>query len=156
GLINVLPLQSTFDSEYFIENRSAPDAHDSGEARLVNEGYFAAAGMTLNKGRSFEASDNEKSELVAIINQRMASKWFPNEDPIGHRIRALARPEWISIIGVVADVRDRALESGSSVEFYIPYRQNPYPPAMWNVGLAVKTGMSPSSASTLISHAIQS
>jgi predicted permease len=156
GLCNTIPLQNSFDAEYFIEGLTSPDSHNSGEVRLVNEDYFKALGMRLLSGREFTATDNEGSPRVAIINKKMATQWFPNADPIGHRIRTLGSQEWISIIGIVADIRDNTIGTEGPLEFYLPYRQNPYPPAMWNTGLVVQTVADPASTVSAIKKAIQS
>lgn len=156
GLVNVLPLQNSFDAEYFIEGRTAPDSHNSGEVRLVNEDYFKAMGMTLISGRQFTAQDNENSPPVVVINQKMAKQWFPNEDPIGKHIRTLGALRWISIVGVVANMRDSAIETEAPIEFYLPYLQNTYPPAMWNVGLVVRTENDPFTTLPAVKEAIQS
>ncbi|HLJ26382.1 MAG TPA: ABC transporter permease [Candidatus Angelobacter sp.] len=156
GLVNVLPLQNSFDAEYFIEGRTAPDSHNSGEVRMVNEDYFKAMGMTLVSGRQFTAQDNEKSPHVVVINQKMARKWFSDKDPIGNHIRTLGAVDWMSIVGVVADMRDSAIETEAPIEFYLPYLQNTYPPAMWNVGLVVKTEKDPFTTLPAVKQAIQS
>jgi putative ABC transport system permease protein len=156
GLANVLPLQGSFDTEYTIENRTAPDSHNSGEARLVNTDYFRALSIALISGRQFGPEDSEKTQHVVIINQKMAKQWFPNEDPLGHRIRALGSPDWMSIIGVVGDAHDSTIETGATTEFYLPYSQNPYPPAMWSVGLVVRTASDPGNISSAVKQAVQS
>ena len=156
GFSNLLPLQGTFDTEYFIEGRTGEDAHNSGQARIVNEDYLKAMGMVLIRGRGLLGSDDERSPRVALINQQMARRWFPNEDPVGHRIRAFGTQDWMSIAGVVGDVRDGTIETDPPVEFFLPYRQNPYPPALWDVGFVVETREAPSAIWPEVRQAIHS
>ena len=80
-------------------------ALDVGEAS-VSSGYFQALGVPLLLGRGFQASDGENSPEVAIVNQALVRKYFPNESPIGRRIRLpqpKTDPPWLTIVGVVAD-----------------------------------------------------
>jgi putative ABC transport system permease protein len=156
GFSNVLPLQGGFDAEYFIKDRTPPNSHNSAQVRIVNQEYFQAMGIVLVSGRQFTAQDDANAPKVAIINRRMAKQWFQDKDPIGHHIRTLGKPGWITIVGVVADVHDNALEAGPPLEFFIPYRQNPYAPAMWNAGLVVKTQKAPSAAAAPVKQTIHS
>jgi len=81
---------------------------------FVSPGYFRALGVPLLRGRNFTETDNEDAPPVAVINQAMARRYFPNQDPIGQRIRVGGpeRPQnqWMEIVGLVGDVRYEGLE----------------------------------------------
>jgi len=81
---------------------------------FVSPGYFRALGVPLLRGRNFAETDNEDAPPVAVINQAMARRYFPNQDPIGQRIRVGGpeRPQnqWMEIVGLVGDVRYEGLE----------------------------------------------
>jgi putative ABC transport system permease protein len=77
----------------------------------VGERYFETLGLSLVRGRAFTAGDGTSAEDAAIINQRLASLYFPNEDPIGRQIAiadpkpGAAPPKWATIVGVSPAVR---------------------------------------------------
>ena len=94
--------------------------------RLASPGYFSTMGIPLVRGREFNNSDVFDQPLVAIISQELARQNFPDEDPIGHRIMAgLDRLQWMTIIGVVGDVRQYSPASQFAPEIYMPLRQHP-------------------------------
>jgi putative ABC transport system permease protein len=94
---------------------------------LVAPGYFQTMGINTLQGRSIEPKDVAANDQpVALINQALALRYFPNQDPIGHSIRALvstgsAPPSAQNIIGVVKDVRARDLRSDAKPQIYLPY-----------------------------------
>lgn len=91
--------------------------------QLVGANYLQTLGIPLVKGRDFMAEDTAPGAApVAIINQKMAARFWPNEDPIGRRITlGLPRPEnpWVTIIGVAKDTPHRALDSQPAPDWYL-------------------------------------
>jgi putative ABC transport system permease protein len=89
--------------------------------------YFQAMGIPIRRGRGFEPTDVSTAPPVAVINQTMASRLFANEDPIGQHIRMGSTPTgaWMTIVGVIGDVRHRGLEDEPQPEMYINYLQGP-------------------------------
>ena len=90
--------------------------------QLVGANYFKTLGIPLIKGRDLTPEDMEPGAPgVAVINERMAARYWPNEDPIGRRITlGLPRPEnpWITIVGVAKDVPHRAIDSQPEPDWY--------------------------------------
>lgn len=79
---------------------------------VVAPGYFHLLGIPLLRGRLLSDFDNEKSTLVAVINETMARTYWPNEDPLGKRLKLSPRAlAWTTVIGVVADARTETLEN---------------------------------------------
>ncbi|HXA56849.1 MAG TPA: ABC transporter permease [Candidatus Acidoferrum sp.] len=104
--------------------------------RVVSEGYIGAMGIPLIEGRDFSESDTPTSQKVIIINQTLAKRNWPNQDPIGQQINQAGGR---TVIGVVGDVRHLALEEDSGSEMYIPIRQgNDY----GSVDLVVRSSLS--------------
>jgi predicted permease len=109
-----------------IEGR--PPVHDSQkplmEMNEISHGYFRAMGMRLRAGRAFTERDDETAPPVAIINETLARRYFPGEDPLGKRILAgyPAQRAW-TIVGVASDVKRYSLEEEVRPEFYRPYLQ---------------------------------
>jgi hypothetical protein len=92
-----------------IEGKAAPpDANRNANHRQVTEDYLQTLGVPLRRGRYFNALDHEQSPRVAIINETMAQKYWPGEEALGRRFKlgaAGSRRPWLTIVGVVADVR---------------------------------------------------
>lgn len=86
---------------------------------VATSGYFATMGIALKRGRTFLASDDSLAPPVAIISESMAHAFWPGVDPIGRTFTSAA-PRPITVVGVVADVRERTLESPSLVQMYFP------------------------------------
>jgi len=99
--------------------------HDQGiSLAAVSPDYFRVMQTALKRGRTFDEHDNEVSPPVALINQALAKRYFANEDPVGKRFRG-GPGDWVTIIGVVSDVRQSSLERDPDPEIYRPYLQIP-------------------------------
>jgi putative ABC transport system permease protein len=107
--------------------------------RGVSPGYFRALGISLLDGRPFSTQDRQGSPLVAIVNQSFVREYYPGEDALGRRIRwASGDGEWITIVGIVADVRALSLEQSEVPAVHVPYAQEQMPWRRW-MDLAVRT-----------------
>jgi predicted permease len=99
----------------------------------VRDDYFQAMGAELLRGRYFTQQDGPSSPLVAIIDESMARRYWKGEDPIGKRIKGQDRrgqnDDWVTVIGVVRDIRTHGLEREATPHVYEWYRQadNPTP-----------------------------
>jgi putative ABC transport system permease protein len=117
------------NSGFAIEGRAPANPNERTYAahRMVNPDYFRALGIPLQRGRAFTAGDAAGAPGVAIINQTAARVFWPNEDPLGKRIGPDAFPPgtWLTIVGVIGDVRHAALGVEPQPEIYWPYSQNP-------------------------------
>ena len=93
----------------------------------VSGEYFQAIGATLLKGRYFNDQDTAESPLVAIIDERMVRRYWPNENPVGAHIKGQDprghNDEWLTVIGVVGDMHRRGLENTPTPHVYEWYRQ---------------------------------
>ena len=101
-----LPFSGFGDSASFsIEGRVLPpgDPGPHGDVRQVSPKYFETMGIRLMRGRTFTDQDRLGSQLVAVIDENLARQYWPNQDPLGQRIRN--GKEWKTIVGVVAPVR---------------------------------------------------
>ena len=101
------------------------------QANTATGGYFQAIGMRLLRGRVFDQFDDGSSLKVAVINDTMAQRYWPNEDPVGRTFtlrsggRSQPGPLTLQIVGVVNDVRQDGLDKPTRPEFYRPHAQSP-------------------------------
>jgi predicted permease len=123
-----LPLGSTnLTTKVDVEGHALPPGEwPEVEFRRAVHDYFGAMGIPLRRGRMFTAQDGPDAPPVAMINERMAQRLLPGEDPIGRRIRfGSTSSPWITIVGVVGDIRHSALETEPEAEIYTWYLQGP-------------------------------
>jgi macrolide transport system ATP-binding/permease protein len=100
----------------------APDEQLNSSYLEVGEDYFKTLGIPIVAGREFQRSDDENAVPVAVINETMASKYWPGKDPIGQRLKVKDR--WLQIVGVAKNVKyENKLELPRTF-FYVPMRQN--------------------------------
>jgi putative ABC transport system permease protein len=123
----------------------------------IGDDYFKTLGVTVLKGRDFTERDNKASSGVIIVNQTFARKFFPNEDPIGKRIKPgistdLDKPVMREIVGVVSDVRNRNLSSDLREGFFVPSRQLPFN----QMTMIVRTTSDPHSVITAVQNEVHS
>jgi putative ABC transport system permease protein len=102
------------------------------DIRFVTPGYFQTMGMQLVKGRDFNARDELRATQVAIINETLARRYFPNQGPLGKRIRpgyGIDERGWLmrEIIGVVSDSKHVSLRETPPPTIYLPHSQIPRP-----------------------------
>jgi putative ABC transport system permease protein len=151
GAITGLPLTGVgWSGTATVDTQAVPvsDTTPEVDQRPVTPGYFEAMGIPLVRGRYFNDGDNETAQQVAIVDETLASRYWPNEDPIGKRIHSAGREStqpWRTIVGVVRHVRYRTLEAPSRTEFYWPYVQTPF--ALGSMSLVVHTTREPLSLS---------
>ena len=105
----------------------------------IHPDYFRTMGIPLQRGRAFNEQDNDDATRVAIIDQSMARRYWPTEDPIGKHIIYSRENITLEIVGVVGDVKYSSLDSGANNEMYVPYTQRPWP----NMTLEVRTASDP-------------
>jgi putative ABC transport system permease protein len=129
-----LPLNGDrFVISFEIEGRPlAPKDHPSGEFFTTGVGYFRAMGIPIVKGRDFDDRDKHGSTPVVIVSETFARQIFPNEDPIGKRIKPgissieNERSMMREIVGVVGDVHNQDLSTAPKPAYYVPQTQVPF------------------------------
>ena len=123
GLVSELPLSGQpNDMPYTVEGRppvSIDQAFDS-DFRRVNTNYFSALRIPFLRGRNFTAQEVRQNAKVLIISELLAQQVFPNEEPLGKRLIMSFGNQPFEIIGIVGDIRHRALESDPFSAMYMP------------------------------------
>jgi putative ABC transport system permease protein len=130
GAITILPLDGdSSDNSFEIENyvpKFTGDLPDS-EVREVAPGYFAAMGIPLIRGRLLSEADSKDAPPVVVINQAMAKRYWPNEDPLGKHLKINSKrapvKEWTTVVGIVGDVRGFGLDKPAKTEMYYHLEQ---------------------------------
>jgi len=97
--------------------------------RFASATYFETLGIPRLGGRTFDDHDHADSKRVVVINETMAKRFWPGQDPVGQRIRLYQNPTttgpWMEIIGVTGDTRIRQLNEEAKPEIVMPFAQNP-------------------------------
>jgi putative ABC transport system permease protein len=161
ALASDLPLSgSTSAGPIELEGRHETPA--GGEFRMyrhrVTPGFFSTLGIPLVKGRDFTVDDHLQAPRVAIISETMARRYWPDEDPIGKRLREDSRGDptpnpWLSIVGVVGEVKYRGLPQNPNADpdVYMPLAQAP----VGNLFLAARSGVDPNSLVAAVRGVLQ-
>jgi putative ABC transport system permease protein len=121
--------------------------------RAVSPEFFSILSVPIVRGRAFEAQDEPPSEHPMILDETLARRLFPNEDPIGKRIR-LFRQEapWRTVVGVAADVRNNGVIEGSDPQFYLPWENDPVE-FLSNAQILVRTPLDANAVATWMREA---
>jgi putative ABC transport system permease protein len=129
--VNYLPLSgSNTGSSFQVEGRpNQPGQEPMASWRPITRDYFRAFGMREPRGRTFtDVEVFDSTARVAIINQAMADRFWPNQDPLGSRFSTgfEDEPEWLTVVGVVPTVKLRELDQPIENQFYLPYAYGPW------------------------------
>ena len=135
GVVTLQPLTPSREIDLG-SNASGKLAGDSPVShRWVTSRYFATMGIPLLSGRDFSASDTASSPQVAIINQTMARRFWPNQSALGKRLMLVRQKGEVEIVGVVGDIERYGLGENVQPEIYFPYSQQ----ARWATFFVART-----------------
>ena len=120
GTATTLPMSGWTDNSVRDERRPNQDEfYINADYDFVSGNYYRAMGIRLLKGRLFTDQDNStRARRVTILNEALAGKVFPSEDPLGQRVRFLG--ETWEVVGIVADVHHRGLDRQATERIYVP------------------------------------
>jgi predicted permease len=157
GAVTSLPLSEMFAwGPITIEGRTPPPGENfiNADERIVSGHYFEAMQIPLRQGRFFNDLDTPTTQKVVIIDEYFAQQYWPHEDPLGKRIRTGgldSKEPWITIVGVVGQVKQDALDSNPRIAFYFPHSQ--YTTAAMNVVL--RSNVAPATLTSAIKKEIR-
>jgi putative ABC transport system permease protein len=127
-----LPAESPDEFEYEVEGAPVGGQSPRAMGLLVDEDYFRVLGIRTRRGREFQVSDTPASPPVAIVNEALARRAWPQGDAVGRRVKLTARDgdrleadTWLTIAGVVPDILQDDESFDLSPVIYLPYRQRP-------------------------------
>lgn len=117
-----------FGTGYLVEGRPVPRPGDEPHAgyQVTMPGYFTAMGIPIRSGRDFTSSDTHAGMPVALVNETLAREQWPGLDPIGRRVRFNDGGTWMTIVGVVGDIRHSGPAAVPRPELYQPASQRSF------------------------------
>ncbi|HKG91901.1 MAG TPA: ABC transporter permease [Gemmatimonadaceae bacterium] len=160
GIINNLPLGGSNNNSSIVVEGQIPKLGDEPifEVRWAGPGYLESMKIPLRSGRFFteqEARDTAPAARVAVINEYMAKKFWPNEDPVGKRFKfgnaSDTLNRWVQVIGVAGDIRHKRLSAPPDLQGYMPYARGGWR----NMTLVVRTSGDPARATGQVREAIR-
>jgi putative ABC transport system permease protein len=128
GAARLLPLGSTIgDFGLRVDGYVPPPGTGAkGDWQIVTDGYLEAIGERIVQGRSFTQADTSDSQLVALVNEELVRQYLRDQNPVGARLKlgggGMDRP-WVTVVGVVANVRHNGITGVVKEKFYIPHTQ---------------------------------
>ncbi len=134
GAVSDLPFSNSRSvSSFEIEGRPAQPGDDAiaADHRVVSPNYFKTLNIPFVEGRDFTDRDNQATTGVMVVNQSWARTYFPNDNPMGKRIRIgddgevtlYGEPIWREVVGIVGDIKHGDLTAQAKPEMYVPYLQ---------------------------------
>jgi predicted permease len=129
GAVHNLPMSGSGNTRNF-SIEGLPEIPLNVDFYQASPNYFSAMGMRVASGRFFSRDDREDQPRVAIVNETLARRFFPNQNPLGKRIKmgaAIGPFQWLSIVGVVRDVKQNGLDEETKPALYVHYLQPPLP-----------------------------
>jgi predicted permease len=161
GYTTFLPLTNRGGTSSFViegKPRLRPGVYNDANHRVITPDYLQTIGVPLIAGRFLKESDGPRAPAVALLNQTAARQFWPNENPLGQRFKLGnydSQAPWISIVGVVGDIRQMGLDIAARTEIYYSYQQPAgsfgfYTPR----DLAVRTAADPLSIAAAVRRAV--
>jgi len=146
AIVNQLPMSDvTANASFNVEGRPANTDINVADAQLISPDYFRVMGISLFRGRLFTDNDANLPPASVIVNQTLARKVWPGVDPIGKRIRLRADAPWLSVVGVVADIKNHGSNVATKPEMYFLHTDQPF--GVWadlrSMTLVVRTAVEP-------------
>lgn len=128
GFTTFLPASNSNNSQAFMPEGYTPPNHtyDLATVAQVQGDYFAAMGIPLLRGRYLTADDTADSQLVVVVNQKLAEQSWPGQNPIGKRLRIgllQMQTPWMTVVGEVADVKESSPDEPTKQQYYIASAQ---------------------------------
>ena len=119
--------------------------------RFVSPGYFRALGVPLVKGRYFDERDIKDAPETVLVNESLAQRFWPNQNPLGQRLAAGEKGPWRTIVGVVRDAKEFSVDQDVPIGVYFPAEQIP----IRSMFMVVRTASDPAPMTTTITREIQ-
>jgi len=156
---NGIPFGSTNFPAFLIEGRAETENKPSGLRYHVSPAYFQTMGIELINGRLFTAEETPATPPVAIIDEVLARRFFPNENPLGHRLKPSADVPGVEIVGIVRHAEPNSLDAQgpAPAQFYFNFNQIPVerlPGYVRRINLLTRTEVEPMSLASAVRNEV--
>ena len=137
---------------YIVEGHEPPPGSEPTQAQLqtVTPGYFQSLGMSLLRGRDISDADQEKTPMVALVDETLARRYWPEGDALGKRVRTTGDPTWLTVVGVVNGIKDQNLAEDPKPHIYFAHGQDP----QLRMYLTLRTSGDPAALSSTVRNNI--
>ncbi|MDB4966163.1 MAG: hypothetical protein JWN44_1852 [Myxococcales bacterium] len=155
GVVDFLPLSANnINGSFFIEGIKIDDPNSYTEYMIASPGYFETMRMHVVRGRGIVAGDTATAQKVCVVNQRMAQKYWGSEDVVGKRMKLdwADKEDWLTVVGVVGDIKRWGLDGDATPETYVPFAQRPF----GSMALAVRGQGTPAELAAAVRREVQS
>jgi putative ABC transport system permease protein len=146
--VSRLPVVATVSSTGFtIRGKPVASGHEpDANYRVISPRYFQTMGISFLQGRDFTVRDTKDTPDAVIINQVMAERFWPGENPVGQHVQLSAETtRWREVVGVVANEKLSGIDTETGPAIYVPLTQNSFPNAIRTLFLVVRTKGEPAS-----------
>jgi putative ABC transport system permease protein len=152
-----LPIEgSNWGSVFIVSGKPIPPRADLPSSAFVpvSDTYFRTMGIAIKKGRGLEPRDAAGSATVIVINETLAARMWPGEDPIGQRLKQ-GWPEdtnpWREVVGVVADVKLQGVDQSTPMQVFLPLTQE----TPRSIAIVARTAVEPGTLSKALESTVQ-
>jgi putative ABC transport system permease protein len=150
-----LPVEGWEGWGFVTEENPSPPANEEpdGNYQVIGPDYFRTMGIPLRQGRFFSREDTQQSMRVVIVNEELARRQWPGQNPLGKHMKVNENGKpWLTVVGVVGNVRTQWPWPDFFQEFYLPYTQYPWDLAPRS--LVVRTSMNPTSLAAAVQREV--
>ncbi|HYB93799.1 MAG TPA: ADOP family duplicated permease, partial [Vicinamibacterales bacterium] len=120
------PLRRANNTSFLLDGQESIDHSTIRQVDFVQHispAYLSVLRIPLLSGRELTVTDNETAAPVALVNESLAERFWPGQNPIGHQLKPAGKGPWFTVVGVVADVRQAGIQSPAGTEIYVAHRQ---------------------------------
>ncbi|MCP9495786.1 MAG: ABC transporter permease [Pyrinomonadaceae bacterium MAG19_C2-C3] len=121
---SIIPLADSSSGASFVPEGAMPPPGEepSAQFRVVTSDYFQTMEIPLTRGRALTERDTETSAPpIAVVNERLAKRIYPNDDPVGKRFKFVGDDEWVQVVGIVPDTKTRRMDAPPEMQIYVPF-----------------------------------
>jgi putative ABC transport system permease protein len=141
---------NSIDQTFRTEDEPSSETPPIANLRTVTPGYFETLGIPLEAGRLFQESDGDAAPLVSVVSRSLARRRWRGQDPVGRRITFNGGKKWVTVVGVVGDVKEFGLAREAPDQLYLPLAQGG-----WSGSILVRTAANPAVLADQVRQAIR-
>jgi predicted permease len=153
AIVNQLPMSEVLaNSSFEVEGRQLEAGTNIANTQVISPDYFSVMRIPLIRGRTLHERDLNPAPSTVVVNQSLARKIWPEEDAIGKRLRLKADAPWLTVVGIVSDIKNEGSSKATKPELYFVYTENSF--GLWadlrSMTLVVRTRSEPQQVASAI------